>query len=98
VKLTADTINRRKRHGHSYDANGKRSPTYKSWTAMIDRCERESAPNYRRYGGRGITVCQRWRKSFEHFLADMGERPDGTTLDRFPNRDDRARRATGKKQ
>lgn len=86
MKLRAGTITRRKRHGHSYDANGKRSPTYKSWTAMIDRCEREAASNYHLYGGRGITVCRRWRGRFENFLSDLGKRSDGTTLDRFPNR------------
>jgi hypothetical protein len=53
---------------------------------MHDRCFREKHPAYSRYGGRGITVCARWRE-FENFLADMGERPEGMTLDRFPNKD-----------
>jgi hypothetical protein len=61
-----------------------RTPTYVSWVAMKQRCLNEKDPSYRRYGGRGIKVCRRWLK-FENFLTDMGERPSGTSLDRFPN-------------
>lgn len=61
-----------------------KSSTYQSWRSMIDRCTREKAANYRLYGGRGIVVCDRWRK-FENFLADMGERPEETSLDRIDN-------------
>lgn len=57
------------------------TPTYNSWHAMHERCTRASHPNYSRYGERGITVCSRWGK-FENFLADMGVRPDGLTLER----------------
>ena len=60
------------------------TPTYTSWRSMVDRCTREKAANYPLYGGRGIVVCERWRE-FESFLADMGERPEGTTLDRIDN-------------
>jgi hypothetical protein len=59
------------------------TPTYNSWTAMRARCYRRGCNGYKNYGGRGITVCERWRSSFENFLADMGERPDGMTLDRI---------------
>ncbi len=52
---------------------------------MIGRCHRENDRKYRYYGARGIFVCERWRCSFADFLADMGERPDGTTLDRIDN-------------
>lgn len=48
---------------------------------MRQRCSNERNPSYSYYGGRGIRVCERWAQ-FENFLADMGERPDGTTLDR----------------
>jgi len=68
------------RHGHGGLTH---SPTYSSWRAMITRCERETNDNYKHYGGRGIKVCDRWRNSFEAFLKDMGERPEGTSIDRI---------------
>ena len=60
------------------------TPTWQSWRAMKDRCDRKKNPNYKYYGARGITVCSRWRK-FENFLADMGERPENMTIDRIDN-------------
>jgi hypothetical protein len=53
---------------------------------MRDRCTNPRHHAYALYGGRGIAVCARW-ESFENFLADMGERPAGTSLDRYPNKD-----------
>jgi hypothetical protein len=50
---------------------------------MRQRCLHESSPSWKYYGARGITVCDRWLHSFENFLADMGERPEGKTLDRI---------------
>lgn len=67
------------RHGHT---TGKFSPTYHSWVAMIQRCTNPDRDSWKYYGGRGITVCARW-KTFDNFLADMGERPPGRTLDRI---------------
>jgi hypothetical protein len=59
------------------------SPTYTSWTAMKTRCFNPNREDWPDYGGRGITVCERWRNSFLGFLEDMGERAEGTTLDRI---------------
>ena len=72
-------------HGHTAPSSGGRSPTYRSWQNMIARCSQPSNPAFKHYQKRGITVCARWR-SFENFLADMGERPPGNyTLDRKDN-------------
>lgn len=63
------------------------SPTHVTWTSMINRCSRPCMENYPLYGGRGITVCERW-KDFANFLADMGERPSMKhSIDRYPNKD-----------
>jgi hypothetical protein len=71
-----DTVNRFTTHAMA----GTR--THNSWRAMLERCRLPSHPQYHNYGGRGITVCERWRE-FANFLADMGERPDDLTLDRI---------------
>lgn len=73
-------------HGHAGNGRGQRSPTYNSWRAMRGRCLYPTHPRYVDYGGRGIRVCDRWT-SFANFLADMGERPDGHTLDRINPQD-----------
>lgn len=65
-----------------YDLN--RSGTRLSWQSMKNRCYNKNYSDYYNWGGRGIKVCTRWLK-FEHFLEDMGERPDGTSLDRINN-------------
>jgi hypothetical protein len=58
------------------------TPTFKSWDTMIQRCNNRKTGNYKRYGKKGITVCDRWLK-FENFFADMGERPEGKSIDRI---------------
>jgi len=68
------------RHGHNTRAF--RSRTYRAWVGMRSRCKYQYLDSYPRYGGRGIAVCDRWR-SFDAFLADMGEAPAGTSLDRI---------------
>jgi len=66
---------------------GARTPeqkgAYGSWRAMITRCFDKNHQNYFHYGGRGITVCDRWNRSFQAFFEDMGERPIAQTLDRI---------------
>lgn len=62
------------------------TPTYASWQAMLERCYRKQHVAYTLYGERGITVYPPWKKSFSAFLNDVGIRPTGTTLDRFPNK------------
>lgn len=69
-------------HGHGSARAGTRSGTYISWSSMIQRTTNPRNPAWPHYGGRGITVCDRWR-SYEAFLQDMGERPPGLTLDRI---------------
>lgn len=71
-------------HKHGHAAKGHESPTYRTWLAMLNRCTNPKQGNYRYYGGRGISVCERWT-TFAHFLADVGERPSGATLDRINN-------------
>ena len=55
---------------------------YRAWTSMRDRCNNPNNYAYARYGGRGIKVCERWEESFMNFYNDIGERPEGTSLDR----------------
>jgi len=71
-------------HGHT-KAKEKvgTSLTYRSWDAMRARCSKPNNISYKYYGARGISVCARWLESFDNFLADMGERPKGRTLDRI---------------
>lgn len=70
------------KHGHG--AKGRESPTYQSWLGMVQRCTNPNSGKWARYGGRGITVCERWL-TFANFLADMGERPNGLFIERKNN-------------
>lgn len=64
-------------HGQSH-----RTRTYVSWDSMIQRCTNPKTKNWRWYGAMGVAVCDRWRK-FANFYEDMGDRPEGMTLDRI---------------
>lgn len=60
-------------------------PLYRIWAGMISRCTSPTNPKWAYYGGRGITVCERWRNSFMAFYADMAPRPAGLSIDRIDN-------------
>lgn len=77
----ADAMRRRMtKHGHT---KGRlKTPTYSVWWGVIRRCEEPGHKAYKDYGGRGITVCERWHQ-FENFLADMGEKRPGLTIERI---------------
>ena len=78
-------MHKNKTHGHRRCSSGNegRSPTYNSWRNMKYRCYLKSTQSYENYGAKGIAVCDRRKNSFSNFLADMGERPEGMTLDRI---------------
>ena len=71
-------MGRKPTHGHT-KFGGYKSPTYCTWFSMKYRCKKDE-----RYSKRGITVCEEWN-NFENFLKDMGERPEGMSLDRIEN-------------
>lgn len=78
------TIEATTKHGES--KRNARSPEYSAWLALKDRCNNPVHPSYKDYGGRGITVCQRWQDSFTAFLEDMGRRPaQNLSIDRMDN-------------
>ena len=62
-----------------------KSSTYQSWHNMIQRCNNPNTPNYKNYGGRGITVCSEWTDFTQFFLKDMGEKPQGYSIERKNN-------------
>lgn len=73
-------------HGHTSREllGSKDTATYRSWTAMRTRCRTKGRDNADRYADKGITICERWL-DFANFLSDMGVRPEGKTLDRWPD-------------
>lgn len=69
---------------HGNARRGMRSRAYGIWSGMLARCGIESATGFARYGGAGVLVCERWH-TFTNFLADMGDPPDGMSIDRIKN-------------
>jgi hypothetical protein len=82
--LQKETVSLRNTSHGCAGRGGNTTPEYKSWCAMIWRVQTRTAMVFSYYGERGIIVCSRWL-TFENFLADMGPRPKGTTLDRIDN-------------
>jgi hypothetical protein len=76
------------KHGETHHS-GERSPEYQAWVNMKSRCYNSNGPRFKDWGGRGITVCERWKNSFENFLEDMGRRPTPDhSIDRIDNNKD----------
>ena len=74
----------RRSHGEASRRKKKPSAEYRTWNGMIRRCTNKNEKSWHRYGGRGITICDRWRHSYPNFLADVGRRPsDKHSLDRI---------------
>lgn len=85
--LVRHGIPRRPRGGQPTHGGHSETPTYWTWVSMLARCSNPRHVSWRHYGARGITVCDRWREpggqGFLNFLADVGERPEGKTIDRI---------------
>lgn len=73
-------------HGDKRTKTGNVAVEWKAWNSMIERCENPNNPSYKRYGGRGIRVCARWRHDYQLFLQDVGRKPSPEySLDRYPD-------------
>jgi len=83
----AEANRERTKHGGAVGARqGESNKMYQKWRSIKDRCYNPNNKHYHRYGGRGITMCKRWRDSFVNFYADIGDPPEeGMSLDRFNN-------------
>lgn len=78
------SVSQARRHGHA--SHTAPAPEYMAWQNMKARCYRPSSHRFEHYGARGITVCDRWRNSYENFLADMGRKPSPEhSIDRIDN-------------
>jgi len=77
-----NSIRSRAKHGHCI--NNHETKTFKCWSSMLYRCRNKNSESYKYYGGRGISVCNRWN-AFENFLSDVGEAPIGKSIDRINN-------------
>lgn len=81
--LNLDSLRARRTHGKTIGGHHR---VFRIWNAMKQRCHNPKQPHYERYGGRGITVCEEWRNSFEAFYRDMGDPPSPAhSIDRIDN-------------
>lgn len=72
-------------HGQSLKGKSEHYSTFVAWQSMIWRCNNKARADYKHYGGRGISVCQRWASSFQNFIDDMGPKPSQHSLGRIDN-------------
>lgn len=77
-------INTNPKIKHGYATRRKRRSEYISWKGMRQRCLNPNNPNYPDWGGRGIKICKRWN-DFKKFIADMGPKPEGFSIERCDN-------------
>lgn len=70
---------------HGHNRRSGKSKEYQAWRGAKDRCYNPNSNRYKTYGARGIRMCEEWRNSFAAFFRDMGERPDGHSIDRINN-------------
>src|SRR5215469_15598082 len=80
--LTREKASAKTTHGNA--RRGRRTASYRAWHHMLQRCLNPNSTAWRHYGGRGITVCDRW-KTYANFFADMGEPPQGHSIERVNN-------------
>lgn len=71
---------------HGATADRKRTSEYRSWRHMIERCYNPNIREWKYWGGAGVQVCPQWRHNFQQFLHDMGPRPVGHSIDRYPDK------------
>lgn len=80
--LSCGCVQRKLLANRSRKSGSSKKSVYFAWQGMLNRCRNKNISKYSYYGGRGIKVCERWATSFENFIHDMGDRPEGMTIER----------------